>query len=225
MSKKTILSHELALQDAIKFLSFAKGKVSERPTVQGDPIPPGLDIFVPFTEANQVRLIGAGTLLEGDVSTILTLSIAGPNKSRTSVLDGKQSQASSANNIWWNFPLVVKDTVEAANETLELARSQATPLPLVSLAELRDATDDALVHRAIQGILDKSKDTEGPVYYNTASKLVPDAAQAFMLFAPSSAPDSAKGLWSNAPGRNNRNAASNTTGASDSSAPGMDVIG
>ena len=224
MTKKQMLIHELALQDAVRFLSFAKGKVSAQPKSQDEPVPVGLVVFVPFTKNNQVRLVGAGANLEGDISTILTISIAGMNKSRTSVLDGEQSQASSSNNIWWNFPLVVKESAQAANETLEWSRAQERPLPLVSLQELMDSTDDKLVHLAIEGILKKTKDTQGPSYYNTAPSLVPDPAAAFFVFAPSSAPDTVDGLWSNAPGKRRDNQ-QNTIGAGNSSAPGMEVTG
>lgn len=225
MTNKKILSHSLALQDAIKFFGFAKGQVSKQ-VPKGTPTPPGLDIFTPYTPSNRALLVGEGAMLDRDIHEIVTLSVAGPNKSRADVLTGQQSVASQSNNIWWNFPLVAYSSTETAVEMLELASTQDEPLPVVLLSELiAESKDDARVQLVVQGILNRTSGPAGPAYFDRAERLIPHADRALLVFAPSSSPDTGVGLWTNAPSMKRQQ---NTTSAGNSAsagAPSMDVVG
>lgn len=200
MTKQKSLSHQEALQDTIKFLAFSKGLVSKRDG-EKTPVTPGLDIFVPFTEARRVQLVGDGSVLDGSIKQIVTLSIAGTNNTRVDVLSGKPGLASSANNMWWNIPLVICDTPEAATAALELGAMQHRPMPLVRLSDLIDTNNDPVVSIVLNALLAKSEDTAGPSYYNLAKPIIEDPAQAFFIFAPSSSPGTPDGLWTNPPSK------------------------
>lgn len=210
----------MALQDVINFLKHTKGQISTKTGPQ-TPITQGLDIFVPFTEARRVQLVGNGSMLNGDIKQVFTISIAGANGARADVLTGKQSVASSSNNMWWNFPLVIKDSVNAATEALELGAAQERPMPLVRLSDLMEVNTDPVVAKAIEAILMKSEDTAGPSYYNIAKPTVEDPAQAFFVFSPSSSPDAPEGLWTNPPSNRTQNSAPSSMGTS----PDIEVAG
>jgi len=210
--KKKSLSHELALQDALKFLGFANGQVANRTNRQA-PMTPGLDIFVPFTEQRRVRLIGEGAMLDGNIKQILTISVAGTNETRADMLTGKFSVASSTNNMWWNVPLIIKETAEDATATLEMGLAHNPPMPLVRLSDLIEANDNPAVKRVLEAVLTKSQDTNGPSYYNMAQPIIENADQAFLVFAPSSSPNANSGIWTNPPSTRSTPASAATDGS------------